>query len=328
MIFQVPHARQKPNDTFIPSPATTASPSSNLMISNVSISINDTVQGPPTTEICSETLPELLAPATQEQDTFFLTSTQIGSASTATTNVKESVSENKSDSTKTKKKPTKLVETRRSKREHPPNSPSVASPARKIEKRGSVTDSQSGSSQEGRVTRKTSRAAVAPVSPKLTRNKSKPVPAPAKTKHPVVSIEALPKRVPEPTVMAKTATETNKCKKYLTVNEPEIASKSPQRMSRSLDAPQTPTTPRAPVTRKAVSAKKTTLAPEIVLETPPSGSRARRQGPDTPKTPKVRTSKGSTASPDVIPGSPLGLIGLRSLTKKSLRNRTPAKKIN
>lgn len=314
------------------------------------LTIEDSIADPSSPEILEESLPELLAPTTQEQESFFLTSTQVEPVVSIAIDSSET-SESEADTTK---KAPKIVETRRNKREHEhvPSSPSVASPARKIEKRGPVIDSRSKMDTSiGRVTRQATRG-VPEVPSKSSRSKSKPEPTPTKTsksgtqsKKAVVSIEPLTKRVSKPTEKAKAAVETNKNKKTIAVHETASTSaESPQRLSRTLDVPRTPTTPRTPVTRKAVSAMKATLAPEIIPETPPSSPRTRRQMPTTPKTPTTTTkaatasttptgrtpkaAKGNIESPDVIPGSPMALIGLRSLTKKSLRSQTPAKKNN
>lgn len=234
---------------------------------------------------CEETLPQILVPATQEQDTFFLTSTQVESSD-------GTMSDNTENNEVTPKKGTKTVESRRNKREHPPSSPLVASPVRKIEKRGSSAEVNTSL---GRVTRK-----MAKDSPNMINLQ--------------VSVEPLPKRVPKPTEKAKAVVENVKRKissKVPTVETTATSPKSPQRQNRALESHKTPTTSGAANTKNTRSSNK--KAPEIIPETPPSATR-------------TKATKKVTGSPDVIPGSPIGLIGLRSLTKKNLRSRNPLKK--
>lgn len=313
IILQVPQAKQKPNDTFMPSPV--ASPTDSVI---QDLSINETTQNESSSDATEETLPELLAPATQEEESFFLTSTQVEPALVnEISEISESENETLTKTPETPKRVPKTVETRRNKREHPPNSPSVASPARKIEKRNlAVPESSSmANTSQGRLTRSASKGVA---KTQLSSKKSKPATPlkPTKSVKATESIESLPKRVPKPSEKAKAVVENVPRRNAVRTTKsegPAITVESPQRLSRTVNS--SPKTPKTPISnaRKAASAKKLTLAPEIVPETPPSSSR-------------TRSAKKVVESPDVIPGSPMGLIGLRSLTKKNLRSRNPVKK--
>ncbi|XP_063701785.1 condensin complex subunit 3 [Culicoides brevitarsis] len=307
-VFKVPEARQKPTDTFIPSTClnvdSTSTEVDDILINQTEKSFSKTNE---------DALPNILVPATQEQDTFFVTSTQNESNETSSF-----------DSTVTNKfTPKKTVVTRRNKREHPPNSPSIPSPVRKMEKRGAVVETTSANTT--RITRKMAINNSMSLSP-MEKNKSKKdtqVSVMQKKSDKTIEKNSersslpLQKRVSKPTEKAKAIKEKDK-KKDVTrasTDKTSLASpgNSPQRLTRSFNNVQsTPKTPNAP--KNKIASTSTKKAPEIVPETPPSAS-------------KTKTTKKVTDNPDVIPGSPIGLIGLRSLTKKNLRSRNPKKKL-
>uniref|UniRef100_A0A336KV64 CSON015552 protein n=1 Tax=Culicoides sonorensis TaxID=179676 RepID=A0A336KV64_CULSO len=379
-VFKVPHAKAKPNDTFIPPISadnesqsaeesvqeSEAEKTPRLVIIASDTNVNETIASPDTP--LTESLPELLVPSTQDQskdESFFLTSTQVGPV------LEESAP---------KTRPAKL--TRGNKREHPPNSPSVASPARKFEKRGAVTsesESDTGNKSQGRTTRRAAQAEIL-TKTTVTRNKLKTIgkvaldlssiskPTSVKrasslksssttsskgesTLKPSKSVSEevtrLPsKRIPKPTEKAKAAEVAKKkispAKKPVTKTTTRSKSieNSPQRLTITrIETPAKVTSsPRTPRKNPIID-----LTTEEIPETPPTLPRpTRRQTtgntpktPSTPKTtakalktPKSLNSKKTTDDSDVIPASPVGLIGTRSLTKKSLRSRVihPTKK--